>query len=103
MSRITKKHLDRAVRILNEVAESPINYFVDPDNPDDRRTSIGHYCIDGAYGGWELHRIANKSGGAFAISSGGHIPARELYGQIQCAIEVARRMRESSIVKTDKA
>jgi len=92
--RITSKHLDHYIRELNEVTCSPMTYFMNPGNSEDRRTNIGHYCIDGAYAGYELHQICNESGGADNASVGGHIPARDLLNQIQCAIKVVRAFKQ---------
>jgi hypothetical protein len=92
--RTTKKHLDHYVRELNEVTGSPMSYFVNPSDPDDRRTSVGHYCIDCGYSGYELHQICNESGGADNASSGGHVPARDLLNQIRCAIKVVRAFKK---------
>jgi len=41
--------------------------------------TIGMYYIDGAYGGWALHKMHNESGGISDPFSHGHMPARELY------------------------
>jgi hypothetical protein len=94
--RITRKHLDHYVRELNEVAGSPMTYFINPGDPDDRRTNVGHYCIDCSNGGYELHQICNQSGGADNASSGGHISARDLLNQIQCAIKVVRAFKQGA-------
>lgn len=90
MTRITRKHLNHYLAELNNLTGSPSTYFVETG---ERVTSIGHYCISGAYGGYQLQRVSNGSGGVRTISAGGHIPARALLGQIQCAIEVARNMK----------
>ncbi len=44
--------------------------------------SVGRYTLDGAYGGWTVHRIMNIGGGVETPITYGHVPARELYGLI---------------------
>lgn len=77
MQRITRKHLDAKVAHLNELTSSPIDYW---EAGDTLRTAIGHYHLDGAYGGWALHRTTNHSGGVHDVFECGHVSARELAG-----------------------
>lgn len=45
MQRITDKNLQAVVDRINRITGSPENY-----RSEDGSTSIGHYCLDGAYG-----------------------------------------------------
>ena len=79
--RVTKKMLENKVDYLNEITNSPIEYFSD----DGKFTiNIGHFCISGAYGGYELQRVCNSGGGVRTPLNTGHIPKKELYNLI-CA------------------
>lgn len=44
--------------------------------------NVGRYVLDGAYGGWTVHRLMNIGGGVDTPVTYGHVPARELYGLI---------------------
>lgn len=92
MQRITRKHLDAAIVALNREAGTPASYI----DLDGRGISIGHYCLEGAYGGWQLQQVCNEAGGARVISGGGYVPARDLYNQIWTAIEVIRRNAQAN-------
>lgn len=74
MQRITRKDLDRLASRINEATGSPIFHW------GDNGANPGNYHIDGAYGGYALHRVANPSGGISDVFSMGHMPARELHG-----------------------
>jgi hypothetical protein len=87
--RITRAMLDRKIEALNVATGRPLTYFAG----DSRETSIGHYCLDGAYGGWQLQQVMNTSGGVRTISSGGYVSMRALYEQIACAVEVIRTVK----------
>lgn len=92
MQRITEKHLRNYCDQLNQETGSPREYWRSLAGSE-RKTAIGHFCISGAYGGWQLQRVANESGGVHTISSGGHIPARHLLDQIQCTLETLRQLK----------
>lgn len=79
MQRITRKDLDRLASRINEATGSPLTTWT--RGADDRLTaSPGNYHIDGAYGGYALHRMSNTSGGVSDVFGMGHMPARELHG-----------------------
>ena len=75
--RITRKVLDRLAKQLNVLTEAPKSAWVNGE------AQIGHYYIDGAYGGYSLYRVVNKSGGAMDVFDCGHVPARDLYNRIR--------------------
>ena len=81
--RVTKEMLENKVDHLNNVTDSPRKYFSD----DGKFTvNIDHYCIGGAYGGYELHRICTNGGGVTTPLNTGHIPKKELYDRISAFI-----------------
>lgn len=44
--------------------------------------NIGTYCLSGAYGGWNVHKIANDGGGVSEPFGSGHVSKRECYKRI---------------------
>jgi hypothetical protein len=74
METITLKKLQFVVDRINEVTNSPREY-----RGANGVIAIGHYCLDGAYGGYALHRVCNTSGGITDISKVGHVSKRTLY------------------------
>jgi hypothetical protein len=67
-TRITVTDLRAAVDLLNRTTNATPG-------------AIGSYILSGAYGGWQLQRLANASGGIRQITYG-YIPARELLERI---------------------
>ena len=67
--RITQKDLENKVNRLNRMAGF--------ENP--KYSTIGAYCLDYAYGGVQLHKYVNKSGGVTDIFRQGYMPKKELY------------------------
>lgn len=65
-NRITVKDLDRAVIELNTL----LGYTMGQD---------GSYCLQGAYGGWQLQQ---KRGTGMVAITNGYSPKRELYNRI---------------------
>ena len=79
--RVTKKMLEAKVELLNKVTNSPQEYRTGSN------TNIGHYMLDGAYGGYALHRVMNETGGVNNVFRCGHVPARELAGLVDAYIQ----------------
>lgn len=65
-TRITIKDLDRAVIELNSL----LGYTMWQE---------GSFCLQGAYGGWQLQR---KRGSAIEAFTNGYIPMRKLFDRI---------------------
>jgi 2',3'-cyclic-nucleotide 2'-phosphodiesterase (5'-nucleotidase family) len=78
--RVTKTMLENKVDYLNKITNSPRRYCT-TDN------LIGHFCISGAYGGYELQRVCNNGGGVTTPLNTGHIPKKELYNLISAFID----------------
>ena len=74
MGRITDRDIKGVVNRINRITGSPMDY-----HDENGIIAIGHYGIDGAYGGVSLHRIVNTSGGCRDVFSSGHMPKRALY------------------------
>jgi len=79
--RVSKKMLENKVDQLNKITNSPMQYFGDYD------VNVGHFCISGAYGGYELQRTCNNGGGVRTFFNTGHIPKKELYNLISAFID----------------
>ena len=76
--RITRKHLDRMVSRINDLAGSPTEPYIDG------KAQIGNHHLSGAYGGWCLHRMCNESGGIRTPIISYHTNTRHLY-ELMCA------------------
>lgn len=80
MERITVKNLEAVVARINRLTGSPVaSYLRDADGK--LHAQIGNYHLDGAYGGYGLHRMVNEGGGIEAVISG-YRPKRELYDML---------------------
>ena len=82
--RVTKEMLENKVDHLNNVTDSPRKYF---SNDGKFTVNIDHFCISGAYGGYELQRTCNNGGGVTTPFNTGHIPKKELYNLISAFID----------------
>ena len=80
--RITEKDLTKLVARLNELTGSPLTYM-----DENRKTNIGHFCLDYAYGGVQLQRVCNHSGGVSTFFNTGYTTKRELYNSIHAFID----------------
>jgi hypothetical protein len=90
--RITCKHLAHYLTQLNAESGAPADYMTTlPDGT--RHTNPGHYCIDSAYGGYQLQRVCNESGGVAAPNGAGFASARDVLAQIQAALFVLRHLK----------
>ncbi len=76
MSRVSAKDLEHAVKVLNNLANTP----TDPSGVDGK-ANIGNYHIDSAYGGYKLVQMHNAGWGTKNITHG-FISKRDLYYQI---------------------
>ena len=78
MERITKQMLQRQVDLINNALGTPLLPWSKTG------ANIGNYHISGAYGGVNLCRMDNESGGVENVFGHGHIPKRDLYCEL-CA------------------
>ncbi len=79
---ITLKMLESVVHRINVKTKSPLTYAINIGSGI-FCSNVGHYHLDGAYGGWKLSRVDNDKGGTRDISNGGYITKRELFNQLQ--------------------
>ena len=81
-TRISERDLENVCKRINKATGNQVEPVT--RNADNTLSwSIGTYTLSAAYGGWKLERIENEAGGVRTISSGGYIPKRELYNQMQ--------------------
>ena len=83
--RITIKDLKAVAERLNRVTGSPLESYK-RDKEGKLRSLVGNYHISQAYGGYSLYRMANEAGGVSDVFYSGHVPARDLYNQMQAFI-----------------
>ena len=83
--RVSKEMLENKVDELNRITNSPMEYFCSTDGQ--FAVNIGHFCLSGAYGGYELQRTCNNGGGVTTPLNTGHIPKKELYNLISAFID----------------
>jgi len=62
MDKITMRHLDGLIAILNRITNSPSTYS-NKRETGNFKANIGHYHLDQAYGGVRLARVVNENGG----------------------------------------
>ena len=80
-NRITRRDLESLVGRLNTITGHPAEPYTLQDGT--YRPNPGTFLLSGAYGGWALHQMANEGTGERDVLYSGHIPARELYAQMQ--------------------
>lgn len=80
--RVTEKDLTKVVERLNELTESPMAYF-----GEGRKTNIDHFCLYYAYGGVQLQRVCNESGGVSTYLHSGFTTKKDLYNLIHAFID----------------
>lgn len=80
--RVTEKDLTKLVERLNELTSSPLTYM-----DENRKTNIGHFCLDYAYGGVQLQRVCNHSGGVSTFFNTGYTTKGGLYNLTHAFID----------------
>ena len=80
--RISIKHLEATVLILNQVTNQPITPYSNADGK--FVANVGNYHLSGAYGGYQLHQMANEGGGVRDALHCGYTTKTKLYDLI-CA------------------
>lgn len=85
MRQITKKDLEAVVNRINLITKSPTESYAKLKNGT-YKANIGNYHLDGAYGGWCLHRMQNLGGGISTPIGSGYYTKRELYEKMQAYI-----------------
>lgn len=91
MQRITDKHLEFKVELINGALNRPAK----PWNRETRKANIGNFHISSAYGGVCLHEMANDGGGVHDVFSCGHVPKRELLYRMDAMLAGIREAYEN--------
>ena len=81
-TRISERDLENVCKRINKATGNNIE-AVSRNADNTFSWNIGSYTLSAAYGGWQLQQIVSDGGGVRTISSGGYIPKRELYHQMQ--------------------
>lgn len=82
--RTTRKQLEGLANRINAVTGSPLESYV--KRGDKWHACPGNFHIDGAYGGYALHRMSGTGGGVEDISQVGHVRAGELWTVMQAIL-----------------
>lgn len=93
MHRIKLANLEHLVQRINEATNSPLTYSTKIDGK--HSINIGHYHLDGAYGGWKLVRTMNDGGGIDEITYG-YCSKRELYDKMLAFLSGIYAAQESA-------
>jgi len=84
MQTITLKHLEATVNRINQMTGNNPEAYSKVENK--YTANIGNYHLNGAYGGYALHRMHNLSGGVSDVFQCGHVTKRELMNRMQAFI-----------------
>ena len=83
--RITEKMLERLCDLINQETGSPMASYV--KGADGKyHAQVGNYHLSHAYGGVNLCRMSNTSGGISNVFSCGHVPKRDLYNRMHALL-----------------
>jgi hypothetical protein len=74
--RVLKQDLENIVNRINIITKSPLTSYTKSGTK--YTANIGNYHLDGAYGGWALHRMHNESGSVQDILRCGYVSKSEL-------------------------
>lgn len=88
-NRVTTRNLDGVVKLLNNIKGTPETSHTKLETGK-YITNINNYHISSAYSGNQLVQTCNEHGGIRTVSTGGYIPKRELYNQINAMINILR-------------
>lgn len=77
-NRISEKDLQNLLARINEITNSPRT----PYNGVTRKSNIGHYMLDCAYGGYNVARIVSDGGGITKPLGNGYHPKRVIYDRL---------------------
>ena len=86
MERITEQYLAGMVDRLNRLTGSPVETWTKRADGKGAMANVGNYHLDHAYGGVNLCRVVNQSGGVTNPIGGGFCTKRELYDKLHAFI-----------------
>ena len=78
MERITKAMLQGMCDRINRQTGAPLEPYTKQEDGT-YKANIGNYHLDGAYGGWCIHRMASDGDGVDTPITDGHVSKRELW------------------------
>lgn len=85
---ITKAMLQRKVDYLNKLTNSPMEPYKFSEVEGRHVAQIGNWHVSGAYGGFQLHRMVNESGGITSSPlNTGYVTRRLLYEAVEAFIK----------------
>jgi len=94
--RITRKHLDAKIGILNRMLDAPEASYIKQE--DGRyKAQIGNYCLEQSLTGYQIHRISNDGGGVSCPFGHWTMTAKEVCLQLEAAISMIRIMEEAKV------
>lgn len=94
MNRITDKHLQAKIDLLNRITNSPAAPYA--KDGDKYVAQVGNYHLSHAYGGVCLHRMHNDAGGVSSPLSTYHVTKRELAGLLDAFIAGINAKQEAA-------
>ena len=80
--RITERDLKSLIDRINVLTNSPDR----PYNVTTGKSNVGCFCMSAAYGGYNVERIVNQSGGVTSPLGGGYHPKRVIYDRLRAFI-----------------
>lgn len=80
-----------SVRDLNSVVGRLNREF---GRPEQGWNAVGHFYVDGAYGGYALYEVVNANGGVRDVSNMGHQPRAVIYQFVRGMLAGGERVRE---------
>jgi len=98
-NRVTEKQLEYKVKLINQAANTPIEPYTENDqgkfvsNP-------GNYHLSYAYGGVQLHKMCNESGGVSTPLYTGYTTKRELWTALDSFLKGLETKKETIWLKT---
>lgn len=78
--RTTVARLEKLCEIINKITNNPKETY----EKGTTKSNVGNYCLQGAYGGWNIGQIVNESGAIRDVLGGGYKTKREL-DALMCA------------------
>lgn len=85
MQRITIAMLESRIDLINELTNSPATPYTKNLDDNGYDANVGNYHLSQAYGGVCLVRMTD-GGGESCPLSGGHVPKRDLYNELNAFI-----------------
>mgnify|MGYP000185205220 FL=1 len=93
MERITQKHLEYKVKLINQTVNAPLEPY-SKNEQGQYKANIGNYHLSYAYGGVQLHKMCNDSGGVNTPLYTGYTTKRELYTALDCFLKGLETKKE---------